>query len=236
MSDLTSDTRAGPREFALGVAHTLPLMAGAIPFGLLLGSLAAKAGLSPLEVALMSGVIFAGGSQFLAVELWAHGAAAVSIVASVFLVNLRHLLMGATLAPRLRGLPPLRAAVTMFLMTDEVWALAMQRGAALTLPYWFGVGLTLYTIWMASTVGGTFAGALIDDPVAWGLDFTFTALFLCLLVGFWKNVRTTLAPWLVSAAVAVGVHTLMPDGAWHILLGALSGGAIAAWRGRLHHA
>ena len=221
------------REFALGAVHALPILAGAVPFGLLLGSLAAKAGLSPLEMALMSGLIFAGSSQFVAVELWGHGAAGAAVVGSVLLVNLRHLLMGATLAPRLRGKPPLRVGLALFLMADEVWALALRRGEALTFAYWFGVGLTLYVAWLASTVAGTLAGALIADPAAWGLDFTFIAVFLCLLAGFWKGAGS-LPPWLASGGAALAVHALMPGGPWHILAGAIAGGAVAAWCGRTH--
>lgn len=218
------------REFALGAVHALPVVAGAVPFGLLLGSLAAKAGFSPLEMGLMSALIFAGSSQFVAVEMWGHGAAGAAVAGSVLLVNLRHLLMGATLAPRLRGKPPGRVGVALFLMTDELWALALRRGEALTLAYWFGIGLTLYVAWLTSTVAGTLAGALISDPAAWGLDFTFIAVFLCLLAGVWKG-RSSLPPWLASAAAALAVHALTPGGPWHILAGAAAGGAVAAWRG-----
>jgi len=219
------------REFALGAVHALPIVAGAVPFGFLLGSLAAKAGLSPLEMGLMSALVFAGSSQFVAVELWSRDAAGFAVVGSILLVNLRHLLMGATLAPRLEGKPPLRVGAALFLMADEVWALALRRGEALTFAYWFGVGLTLYVAWLASTVAGTLAGALIADPAAWGLDFTFIAVFLCLLAGFWTGVGS-LPPWLASAIAALGVHALMPGGPWHILAGAVAGGAVAAWRGR----
>lgn len=219
------------REFALGAVHALPIVAGAVPFGLLLGSLAAKAGISPLEMGLMSGLIFAGSSQFVAVDLWSRDAAGFAVAGSILLVNLRHLLMGATLAPRLEGKPPLRVGAALFLMADEVWALALRRGEALTFAYWFGIGLTLYAAWLASTVAGTLAGALIADPTAWGLDFTFIAVFLCLLAGFW-NGTGSLPPWVASAVAALGVHALLPGGPWHILAGALAGGGVAAWRGR----
>ncbi len=218
-----------PREFALGAIHALPVVAGAVPFGLLLGSAAAKAGLSPLDMGLMSGLIFAGSAQFVAVEMWGQGAAGAAVVGSVLMVNLRHLLMGATLAPRLRGEPPLRTGAALFLMTDELWALALRRGEALTFAYWFGIGLSLYVAWLASTVAGTLAGALIADPAAWGLDFTFVAVFLCLLAGVWTG-ASSLPPWLASGAAALAVHALLPGGPWHIIAGAVAGGAVAAWR------
>lgn len=232
MSTITLPSPASvPREVALGAVHALPILAGAVPFGLLLGSLAAKAGLTPLDMGLMSGIVFAGSSQFVAVELWGHGAPGLAVVASVLLVNLRHLLMGATLAPRFHGVPPLRAGLALFFMTDEVWALALRRGQALTFGYWFGVGLTLYVGWLSATVAGTLAGALVADPAAWGLDFTFIAVFLCLLAGLWTGVGS-LPPWLASAGAALAVNALTPGGPWHILAGAVAGGAVAAWRGK----
>ncbi|WP_372396864.1 AzlC family ABC transporter permease [Azospirillum sp. HJ39] len=232
MSTDTLTIPASPRqEFALGAIHCLPVMAGAVPFGFLLGSLAAKAGLSPLDMGLMSALVFAGSSQFVAVELLDKGTAGLAVVGAILLVNLRHLLLGATLEPRFRGVAPARAGLALFFMTDEQWALALRRGEGLTLAYWYGVGVTLYLAWLASTVAGTLAGALIADPAAWGLDFTFIAVFLCLLAGFWRGVGS-LPPWLASAAAALGAHALSPGGPWHILAGALAGGAVAAWRGR----
>ncbi|WP_247893451.1 AzlC family ABC transporter permease [Azospirillum endophyticum] len=226
-----SPPKSPGQEFALGTVHALPIVAGAIPFGFLLGSLAAKAGLSAIDMGLMSALVFAGSSQFVAVELLGKGSAGLAVVGAILLVNLRHLLMGATLAPRFRGVPAARAGLALFFMTDEQWALSLRRGPGLTLAYWYGVGLTLYLAWLASTVAGTLAGALIADPAAWGLDFTFIAVFLCLLAGFWRGVGS-LPPWLASAAAALAVHALSPGGTWHILAGALAGGAVAGWQGR----
>ena len=111
---------ASPRqEFAAGVVHCLPIVVGAVPFGFLLGSLAAKAGLSALDMGLMSALVFAGSSQFVAVELLDKGSAGLGVIGAILLVNLRHLLMGATLEPRFRGVPRARAGLALFFMTDE---------------------------------------------------------------------------------------------------------------------
>lgn len=219
---------ASPRQdFASGVVHSLPIVAGAIPFGFLLGSLAAKAGLSALDMGLMSALVFAGSSQFVAVELLDKGSAGLAVVGAILLVNLRHLLMGATLEPRFRGVSRARAGLALFFMTDEQWALALRRGPELSLAYWYGVAATLYLAWLSSTVAGTLAGTLIADPAAWGLDFTFIAVFLCLLAGLWRGIGS-LPPWLASAAAALAVHALSSGGTWHILAGAVAGGAVAA--------
>ena len=74
-----------------------------LPIGLLFGALAAGKGLSPLEVFLMSALVFAGGAQFAAVELWATPAPIAALVFSTLLINARHVLMGASLVPKLDG-------------------------------------------------------------------------------------------------------------------------------------
>lgn len=229
MTPPPSPSRAGSAaaEAALGALHILPLLLGAVPFGLLLGSLSVQSGLSPLEVALMGGLIFAGSSQFIAVELWRADAGGAAILGSVVLVNLRHLLLGASLAPRVRDHSLRRLAPALFLMCDEVWALAMRRGSALTFAYWFGMGLTLYTGWLVCTVVGAVAGSVIADPAAWGLDFAATAVFLCLLAGFWRGLSSAL-PWAAGAVVATVVHHAAPGSTWHILVGGLAGAAVGA--------
>ena len=212
-------------ECLRGALHILPIGLGAIPFALLLGSSAVKAGFSPLEVAVMSATIFAGSSQFIAVQLWDGGASAAAVVMAVLLVNLRHLLLGAALAPMMGRYGLGRLAPAVFVMADEVWAIGMRRGPALTLAYWYGVGGCLYLIWLAGTVGGALLGALIGDPARWGLDFAFIAVFACLLAGHIRG-RDSLLPLLVSAVVAIAVKAMMPQDTLHILAGGVSGAAI----------
>lgn len=232
MTDLPTPTAPSRRrEFALGALHILPLAAGAVPFGLLLGGVAARAGITPAELALMSALVFAGSSQFVAAELWLHGAAGLTIAGSILMVNLRFVLMGAALAPRLERFGGWRSRLALAFLVDENWALALRRGEGLTLAYWAGLSVPIYAAWMASTVAGCALGSLVTDPAAWGLDFAFTAVFLCLLVAFWEGPRS-LPPWIVSAATAVTVNALVPGGAWHILAGGLAGAGTAALRGR----
>src|SRR5215469_3973172 len=102
----------------------LPLLLGVVPFGLILGALAAEKGLSPLETALMSALVFAGGSQFVAIGLWAHPIPIFVIVASTALVNLRHLLMGATIAPHIGRFGRGGSYPALFFLADEIWAVA----------------------------------------------------------------------------------------------------------------
>ena len=138
-------------------------MLGFVPFALVLGAQAVQKGLAPLEVPLMTGMNFGGGSEFTAIRLWTSPPHVLLIVAMSFLVNCRHILMGAALAPYLRHLPRRRALPALFFMCDESWALALadaQRSAArrVSLPYYMGVSAGLYMAWVSCTAAGAFWG------------------------------------------------------------------------------
>ena len=108
-------------------------------------------------------------------------------------------------------------------MTDEVWALCMQRKneTRLTIAFYAGCALTIGTAWIVSLYVGALAGAVMQDPARWGLDFAGTAIFLTLLCGFWEGHKTSLMPWLAAAFISVMTYEII-DGPWYIISGALS--------------
>ncbi len=213
-----------------GARRCTPVAVGVFVVGLVFGALARAAGLSAAEATLMSTLVLAGASQFVALDLWASPLPVSAIVLTTLVVNLRHLLMGAALAPMLLRLGPLRAYASVFFMVDESWAMTMdeyargRRNGAFLL----GCGLTLSTAWAVATLAGHVAGEAVGDPSRWGLDFAIIAVFAALLAGFWRG-STDLAPWVVAAAVAVAADHVLP-GNWYILLGGLAGGLAGAAR------
>jgi 4-azaleucine resistance transporter AzlC len=220
---MTSDTVS---ELRAGILAILPAAVAAVPFALLLGQQAVAKGLSPLEVSAMSAIVFAGSAQFLAVELWTDPTPVLALALSALLINLRHVLMGVSVAGKIGGFGSLRWTGA-FLMTDEQWAVVERRALThrVTPAYWFGAGLFLYLVWQASTVTGAVLGAFIVDPARYGLDFAFPAIFIALTAGFWKGWRT--APVVAaSAAAAIVVHRTVP-GAWYVIAGAVAGMAAA---------
>ena len=220
---MTTPDTAGRGDFAAGVLTILPLLVAVVVYGLLFGTLAAQKGLSPLEVAIMSATVFAGASQFVAVEIWTSPPAVVLLAATALMVNLRHVLMGAALAPFLKGWPRGATALSLYMMADENWAFALRRGATapLTPAYYLGLALPLYVGWIVCTFFGTIFGGVLADPARYGLDFAFTAVFLTLLVGMWQG-RRSLLPWAASAVVAAAAYVWLP-GVWYIALGGLAG-------------
>lgn len=223
-------------EFRRGLRDSMPMLVGFVPFGLVLGAQATHHGLAPAEVALMTGLNFAGGSEFAAIALWTSPPGMLLIAAITLLVNSRHLLMGAVLAPMLEHLPRRKVFTALFFMCDESWALGLadaQRRAgqrhplALNLPYYWGVAVPFYLIWLGSTALGAVVGPILGDIETYGLHMAFPAVFLVLLRGMWKGLRPA-RPWLVSLAVAATTSLLVP-GAWYVLAGALSGVLAGYW-------
>jgi predicted branched-subunit amino acid permease len=219
------------QQYWLGVRMFTPVAISIAAYGLVWGVLAGQAGMSVLEVALMSGLVFAGSSQFVVLEMWTPGSLPiVSIVIAAAIVNLRLLLMSATLRPLLSPLPLPAALGATFFVSDESWAMTMTelgRGKG-GIAFYLGVGTLCWFSWMASTLVGRVLGAFIDDPTKYGLDFAFTATFLALLLGMWKG-RGDLVPWIVAALVAI-VTSQLVAGNWYIIVGGLAGsfaGAVA---------
>jgi len=219
-------------EFRAGALAILPAAVAVVPFGLLLGARAVEVGLTPSEVLLMSATVFAGSAQFVVIDLWTEPAPWAFIALTTLLVNVRHVLMGASLAGKLGAFSPALRPIAAFFMVDEVWAMAERRamGSRLTRAYYAGLGGLLYANWLVWTMTGALFGKAIVNPEAYGFDFAFTAIFIGLLTGFWRGAPTA---WVLaaSAAAAVTVKYLV-DGPWYIMAGGLAGVimAMALWR------
>jgi 4-azaleucine resistance transporter AzlC len=223
----TRFSRAGLRA---GLAATLPVAVGIFTYGLVFGVLAREAGLSGLEALLMSMIVYAGSSQFAAIGLWTVPLPVVPIVLTTLVVNLRHILMGAALRPWFGELTTGQKLGSLFFAADESWALTMgyhARGGT-DRAFLLGSGLASYAAWTGATSAGHVFGSLLPDPVVLGLDFAFTAVFVALLVGMWRDKRDLL-PWVV-AGIAACLAALVLPGKWYILAGALAGSLIGALR------
>ena len=227
-------------QFFTGARACVPVAISVAAYGLVWGVLARGAGLSMLEVILMSGLVFAGAAQFVALDLWSATPASLPIgalVLAALIVNLRYLLLTATLRPLFPEDRLARGAVSMYLVTDENWAMtvaAMARGQG-SVAFLLGGGVLAFISWMSTNITGYLLGSTIDDPSRWGLDFAFTATFLALLLGMWKG-RGDIVPWLVGALAAIATAQWI-EGSWHILVGGVAGslaGALAEWRKNVH--
>lgn len=222
-----------PRGVRRGMRRSLAIALGLAPFGMVVGVLAAGKGLSALETVLMSGLVFAGASQILALDLWAHPPPLLGLAFATLAVNVRMALMGPVLSGLLAGLGGWRLWGSLFLLVDHGFAIAMaesrrgERDAGLL----FGVGATLWVFWLASSLAGFELGALLHPRRDHPLFFAAPAAFISLLVPLWRGWRDAL-PWLLAAAVAIPLARFLPHGAWHVVAAAVAAAAWGAFRDR----
>jgi 4-azaleucine resistance transporter AzlC len=212
-------------ETQSGVRDGLPVLVGVVPFGLACGIMGITVGMTPLETVLMSVLVFAGASQFVAMTMLGAGAAGGLIVLTTLLINLRHLLMGASLAPHMNRLPVPVQALLAFGMVDETYALTMDRVRQNRYHpgYQLGCNLSFYLAWIASTTVGVCLGERIADPLAWGLDFAMPAMFLALLMPRLAD-KTGALVCALAAVVSVAGAMYLP-GKWYIIIASLAASA-----------
>jgi 4-azaleucine resistance transporter AzlC len=202
MSQKLSMLRAGIRAEA-------PILVGVFPFGLIYGALARDAGLAAFPAQMMSSIVFAGSSQFVAAKLIAEAAPGAVIVLTIAVVNLRHLLYSASVAEYVRDLPLRWKILLSYLLTDEAYAATIvhyETAGVEPESHWFflGAGLALWSTWQVSSALGIFAGAAI--PASWRLDFALPLTFIAMVV-------PTLSDFpVVVAALTAGVVALLAYG------------------------
>ena len=211
-----------------GFVALMPLWLATAPFGALYAMQARLAGLSLVETQAMSLVVFAGASQFTAVTLLLAGAGPLSVVLATLIVNLRHSLLAASIAPYLRGVGVLGRAALAFQLTDESYALSIRRfreGSG-SVAYLLGTNLSMYVCWQGSTLAGYALGAAVPDPARFGLDLVFPLTFLGLLMPMLQG-RAAWAAVVSAAILALAGQALLP-GHWYLMLAGIGGSLVGA--------
>ena len=192
-----------------GIRAESPILLGVFPFGMIYGALARKAGLHAFPAQMMSSIVFAGSSQFVATQLIKDAAPGLVIVATIAVVNLRHVLYSASVAEYVRDLPLKWKVLLSYLLTDEAYAATIvhyEKEGAGPESHWFflGAGLALWSTWQASSALGIFAGAAI--PASWRLDFALPLTFIAMVTPVLKDFPV------VAAALTAGVTALLAFG------------------------
>jgi len=197
-----------------GARAAIPVALGYAGIGFAAGVVGAQAGLSPAEVTLLSLILFAGSAQFVFAELYT--GSPVTLVTTVFLVNLRHLLYSTAFAPRVRGLGVSARFAIGAQLTDETFSLAssLLRGPLGSGRWMIALNMTAYLAWASGNLTGAIAGGAVSAVDGLGLDFALAAMFAALLM-----MQITEAPGgrravaiLVAALAAVTMVALQ---GWH---------------------
>jgi 4-azaleucine resistance transporter AzlC len=200
---LASSTRG--REFWRGVREEAPILLGVVPFGLIFGALAISARISIPAAQAMSSLIFAGASQIITAQMIGSGASILVIILVVFVVNLRHALYSASVAPHINHLNLGWKIILAYLLTDEAYAVTIRhynQPGDLSKKHWYflGAGFTLWSAWQVSTALGIFLGAQL--PQSWPLDFVLPLTFIAIVVPALKD-KAAIAAAVTAALVGL---------------------------------
>ncbi len=220
-----------------GFVTLVPISLMVLVFGAAFGLAAAQKGMGPLDAMLMSAIVFAGVAQFAALDVWGTQVPVFTLAATVFAINARHILMGASLYPWLQHTRPSHRYGVMVLASDVNWAMAMQafgKGQQ-AMGILLGGGLALWIFWVVGTWLGLVFGATISDGKAWGIDMVMGCFLWAMTLSGPRNVRIIMT-WLVAAAASVLAYYFLPDNT-HVIVGAIAGGLLGAcWPEESKHA
>lgn len=204
----------------------VPISLFVLAFGAAFGLAAVQKGFEPLQALLMSITVFAGASQFAVVDMWGAEVSLLPLIAVVFAINSRHLLMGASLYPMLREMSPGRRYGILLLLTDANWAVSAQeyqRGIR-NLEVILGGGFAIWMAWIIGTWVGVYFGGLLRDPQSLGLDMVLGCFLMAMALGGNKSPRTLVA-WTLAAVSSLAAWKWLPPNT-HVVVGALAGGAV----------
>lgn len=178
------------RDFKQGAFDILPLSIAILPWGILVGSVAINAGLSFYQAFAMSAVVFAGAAQLVSLGLVMADASTFTIILTVFFLTTQHLMYALNLRSVVQAYSWKKRIGIGFLLTDELFAVAMAKKTQWTFMYLFGAGLSFYFAWCLFSLLGIFAATLIPNLDDFHLDFSIAAVFIFIIVPLIKNKAT----------------------------------------------
>jgi 4-azaleucine resistance transporter AzlC len=196
-------------DFLLGIRSGFPICIGYFPAAIAFGLVAKDAGLIFSETVLFSVTNFAGASQFFAVNLIASGALLAEVAIGVLLVNLRYLLMSASLAPRLESRSPMIRAMLAFGNTDEVFTVASAQQGMVSTSFMSGISLISWLGWVSGTITGYLSGSILPTFLQRSVGITLYAMFTALLVTEIKREKRALLVALIAGAVNTAAVLLL---------------------------
>ncbi len=217
--------------FVDGLKGGISIAVGYMPVALTFGLLARTTGLTLYEAVLMSVLVFAGAAQYITLSLIAIGTGAFEIIFTIFIVNIRHLLMSASINEKVEEDTPWKKAVYAFGITDETFTVSATKAGKLTTGYMFGLCFISYSSWVLFTGGGYIAGATLPGVVQQGMSVALYAMFIGLLIPSAKKSRKVL----FLAGLAALFNSLLTfaqfSTGWAIVLATLLSSILVEWRG-----
>lgn len=216
--------------FRAGIVASRTLAPGVVMYGAAFGVMAAAVGVSLWEAVTLSAWVNAGGAQMATLQAWSDPVPLLAICLTVLAISSRYLLLGAALRPWFAGLPAWQSYLSLFVLGDQNWALALREHAEGRddAAFLLGSGFVLWLIWVGASATGYIFGQALGDPRTFGLDFMVAAFFAGMAVAFVRRAGD-IVPLLVGVVAAIIVERTL-SGPWYILGGALAGSLAGALR------
>lgn len=225
------------KDFLDGIRLFLPIAAGYLPLGFACGIVCAEAGMSVVQIFIMSLLVYAGAGQYIAGGMIAAGASPLSIIITTFIVNSRHILYTSVLYPYISKWSFLKQSLFAAQITDEVFAMHLnfiEKNNINTVTA-FTLNITAHSIWVISSTIGGISASLIPDSSKFGLDFTLYALFIALILP--RLVSLAQGAALVTGGIIATIFALFDMIYFGIVAGAVAGAFAGYYTGRrLHYA
>lgn len=217
--------------FWQGVKDCIPTIFGYLSLGFTCGVVSKSCGLTFLEAVGMSAFVYGGSSQFIAASMIMSASSIPSIILTIFLVNLRHLFLSASIAPYFKKNSFFKNLFIGALLTDETFVVASSEGMnkkRLNNSWMIGLNITAYINWSIATGIGVILGNLIPDYKTLGLDFALTAMFIGLLISSIKgNVKAKKAIIIIITSIITLIISIqMVSSSVGVIIAAVAGALI----------
>jgi len=202
-------------SFLKGCVDCVPTVLGYLSIGFSAGALASFSGMSPVEVCLLSLILYAGSGQFIVASLVASNTEVISISIAIFFVNLRHLLMSAYLAPFFKEYSPVKRFIIGSQITDETFGVAsIQKTGTdrIDFKWMLGLNLTAYINWLIGNFTGALVASAIPEKFIGSLQFALVSMFIGLVVAHIKstsNVKFQICLALLSLAIVQPISLVL---------------------------
>ncbi len=207
-------------SFSQGLLAGSSIAIGYLPAALTFGLLAKSTGLSFIETMAMSLFVYAGAAQYMALNLIALGTGAFEIIFTTFIVNIRHLLMSASVREKVEDDPPVIKALYSFGITDEVFAVTTTQDGRIKTGFVIGVATIAYLSWVINSGIGYFVGTVLPTTLQDSMTIALYAMFIALLMPSLKKHRKVLA-LAGSAAVLNSLFSMILPNGWSIIVATL---------------
>lgn len=169
-------------SFRDGVVDGLPIVIGYLPIAMAFGILSKTTGVTMVDSILFSFLVFAGASQFIALNLLFVGAGMGEIILTTLLLNFRHFLMSASLATRMTTDVKRWSPFIAFGITDEIFSVASFKEGTLAKEYMLSLELVAYSAWVGGTALGYLVGGILPGVVKISMGVALYAMFAAILI------------------------------------------------------